>query len=188
MTVRKKYPKAWDKDTIRRILRDLDDYFVKTGETVEVTALGGIVIVLQDFQPRSTNDIDMAPISDAPRLLEVCDELGITAQVVTLASTVDFNSVEKRRLFAGKALTLYGVGAEDLIRLKLERFKKHDPEDIYAIIRKENLPYERFAAIVNEGKGWFIGRVDEYLVSTQLVVERMYPDKFEEYSRRFGLP
>lgn len=185
MTSTKKYPKEWNKETILRILEDLDDYFIKKRETIAATAIGGIVIVLQDFQPRSTNDLDVAPISDADRLLKACEKLGIAAQVVTLCSTVDFNDIERTRLFSGKALTLYGVGAEDLIRLKLERFKKHDPEDIYAIIQKEKFPYERFVALVNEGKNDFIGRVDEYLVSAQLVVERMYPDKFEEFSRRF---
>lgn len=185
MTSKKKYPKEWDKETILGILKDLDDYLEKKGERITVTAIGGIVIVLQDFQPRSTNDLDMAPVSDALRLLEACKKLGINAQVVTLASTVDFNDVERVRLFAGKALTLDGVGAEDLIRLKLERFAKHDPEDIYAIIQKEKLPYERFAMLVREGKNYFIGRVEEYLVSAQLVVERMYPEKFESFTSEF---
>ncbi len=187
MTPKKKYPKEWDKETILGILKDLDDYFTKKGERIAVTAIGGIVIVLQDFQPRSTNDLDVAPVSDADRLLEACARLGINAQVVTLVSTVDFNDIERIPLFAGKALTLSGVGAEDLIRLKLERFAKHDPEDIYAIIQREKFPYERFAALVKEGRNLFIGRVEEYLVSAQLVVERMYPEKFENFSREFGL-
>jgi hypothetical protein len=185
VTLKKKYPKEWDKNTIMEILQDLDDYLARKGEKVVVTAIGGIVIVLQDFQPRSTNDLDVAPVSDADRLLKACEKLGIKAQIVTLSSTVDFNTIERLPLFTGKVLTLYGVGAEDLIRLKLERFKKHDPEDIYAIIRKEKFSYEQFVALVNEGKGCFVGRVEEYLVSAQLVVERMYPDKFDDFSRRF---
>lgn len=78
-------------------------------------------------------------------------------------------------------------GAEDLIRLKLERFKKHDPEDIYAIIRKEKFSYERFAALVKKGKADYVGRVEEYLVSAQLVVERMYSENCKNFSREFGL-
>lgn len=81
-----------------------------------------------------------------------------------------------------------GIGAEDLIRLKLERFQKHDPEDIYAIIQKEKYPYEGFAALVNDAKNDFIGRVDEYLVSAQIVVQRMYPEKFEAFSQLMRLP
>jgi uncharacterized nucleotidyltransferase DUF6036 len=184
---KKKYPKEWDKNTIREILQDLDDYLAAKGEKLTVTAIGGIAIVLQDFQLRSTNDLDLAPVSDAARLLKACVRLGINAQIVTLCTTVDFNEIETTPVFTGVALTLNGVGAEDLIRLKLERFKKHDPEDIYAIIQKEQFPYERFAALVKEGKDYFIGRVEEYLVSAQLVVERMYPEKFAEFSREFGL-
>lgn len=187
MTLKKKYPKEWNKEDILGIFKDLDDYFVKKRETIAVTVIGGVAIVLQDFQERSTNDLDLAPVSDARRLLKACDKLGITAQIVTLVSTVDLNDVERRPLFTGRALTIYGIGAEDLIRLKLERFQKHDPEDIYAIIQKHKLPYERFVQLVSEGKIDFIGRVEEYLVSAQLVVERMYADKFEDFSRRFGL-
>jgi hypothetical protein len=186
MREKKKYPKEWDKKTILEILKDLDDYFVEKGERITVTAIGGIVIVLQGFQPRSTNDLDIAPISNADRLFKACEKLGISAEVVTLCSTVDFNDVQTKPVFSGKALTLNGIGAEDLIRLKLERFRKHDPEDIYAIIEKEKLPFERFVDLVKEGKSYYIGRVDEYLLSARLVVERMFAERLSEFDRLFG--
>lgn len=187
MSGKRKYPKEWDKEIIVQILRDLDDHLVQRRERASVIAIGGVVIVLQDFQLRSTNDLDMAPVSGADCLLKACSRLGINAQVVTLASTVDFQEVETIRLFSGKALTLDGVGAEDLIRLKLERFRKHDPEDIYAIIQKEKFPYEKFAAIIREGKIDFVGRTEEYLLSAQLVVERMYPDRLKDFKGSFKL-
>ncbi|HCU25119.1 MAG TPA: hypothetical protein DF383_08880, partial [Deltaproteobacteria bacterium] len=34
---KKKYPKAWDKNTILQILQDLDVYFVKRGESIRKT-------------------------------------------------------------------------------------------------------------------------------------------------------
>ena len=185
MAAKKKYPKEWNKKTILTIFKDLDDYFSKQGGRVNIIAIGGVAIVLQDFQTRSTNDLDVAPVSDAERLLKACDKLGINAQVVTLASTVDFNDIERIPLFAGRSLIVSGVNAEALIRLKLERFRKQDPEDIYAIIEKEKFPYEKFVALVKDGKTLFMGRVDEYLVSAQLVVERMYPEKFEDFKRLF---
>ncbi|HEX5033503.1 MAG TPA: hypothetical protein VFW62_03400, partial [bacterium] len=94
--------------------------------------------------------------------------------------------IERKKLFSGKALTLYGVGPEDLIRLKLERFRKHDPEDIYAIITAIDFPYEKFVDLVDDAKSYFIGRVEEYLTSAQLVVERMYPEKLSGFSHRYS--
>lgn len=187
MTQKKKYPREWNKETIGAILKDLDSYFVKKGKKVSVTAIGGVAIVLQDFMPRSTNDLDLAPVDDAESFLEACSRLKIDAQVVTLSSTVDFKHIGKVLLFNGKALELFGVSGEDLIRLKLERFKKHDPEDIYAIIEKQKFPYERFVDLVKEGKIDFIGRVEEYLLSAQLVVERMYPARLAEFSLTFEM-
>ena len=187
MAKNRKYPKDWDKQTILTIFADLDTELLKRQKRLSVVAIGGVVIVLQDFQSRSTNDLDIAPISDAEQLLEVCGDLGIHAQVVTLASTVDFTAVQKVRLFSGAALTVDGVGASDLIRLKLERFRKQDPEDIYAIIQKEKFPYDSFAAIVQEGRIDFIGRTEEYLLSAQIVVERMYPEHLEDFKKRFKL-
>lgn len=73
---------------------------------------------------------------------------------------------------------------ENLIRLKLERFRKQDPEDIYAIIEKEHLPYENFAQLVEEGLVIYIGRKENYLMSAQIVVETMYPDQVENFKRR----
>ncbi len=187
MRAKKKYPREWNKGIIQGILQDLDAELAKKGEAISVTAIGGVAIVLQGFIDRSTNDLDLAPISDALRLLRACERLGIDAQIVTQSSTVDFNVIEKIPLFKGKALEFLGVKGEDLIRLKLERFQKHDPEDIYAIIQKEKFPYERFAELVDEGRVDYIGRVEEYLISAHLVVERMYPDKLEDFSRRFRM-
>lgn len=178
------YPKEWDKQTIQVILKDLDHTFFLKNKKVEIIAIGGVAIVLQDYQDRSTNDIDIAPLSGSEYFLRTCEELGIKAQSITLATTVDFNDTEKVLLFKGNALTVFSVTAEGLIRLKLERFRKQDPEDIYAIIQKEKLSYEDFVKLVKEGLSYFVGRVETYQISAQIVVETIYPDHIDDFKKR----
>lgn len=187
MTTRKKthYPREWNKETIQIILQDLDFHFTKKKKNIEVVVIGGVAIVLQEYQDRATNDFDLAPVSDAGYFLRACEQLGIDAQAITMSTTVDFNDVERIELFRGKSLTVFSVTSEDLIRLKLERFRKQDPEDIYAIIEKERLPYESFAKLVEEGSVIYIGRKENYLTSAQVVVETIYPDRVEDFKRTF---
>ena len=78
------------------------------------------------------------------------------------------------------------VMTEDLIRLKLERFRKQDPEDIYAIIQKEKLSYESFVALVKEGLSYFVGRPEAYQISAQIVVETVYADHIEDFKKHFN--
>ena len=179
--MKRRYPLEWNKNTILKILEDLDQYFSKQDESVEALVIGGVAIVLQNFQSRSTNDLDLAPVSGADRLLKACEKLNIPAQFVSLTSTVDFNAVEKIVLYEGKSLTLYSVSPTDLIRLKLERFRKHDPEDIYAIIKKKQMVFENFETLACEGATNFVGRTNEYILSAQIVVERMYPNHLDDF-------
>ena len=60
---------------------------------------------------------------------------------------------------------MHSVTVEDLIKLKLERFYKQDPEDIYAILEKTALPYERFKDIVSDMLPDFIGNPRALLLS-----------------------
>lgn len=186
MTIKREpsYPKEWNKETIQKILRDLDRYFAQKKTKVETVVIGGVAVVLQDFQNRATNDIDIAPVADVKKFLNACRALGIDAQCITLSTTVDFTAIERIPLFRGKALTVFSVTPEDLIRLKLERFRKQDPEDIYAIIQKVSLPYNRFVYLVKEGVSDFVGRRETYLLSAQVVAETMYPDKAEAFKKQ----
>lgn len=75
------------------------------------------------------------------------------------------------------------ISKENLLKLKLERFRKQDPEDIYAIIGKANLSYENFKAIVKDMLPDFIGNPHELLLSAWLVVERMYPNQSLDFKK-----
>lgn len=71
--------------------------------------------------------------------------------------------------------------AEELLKLKLERFRKQDPEDIYAIIEKAGISYDQFKSIAQEMLLFFIGNPRELLLSALIVVERMYPEKQDDF-------
>ena len=87
--------------------------------------------------------------------------------------------MKRRHKFEG--VTRQDLTAEDLIKLKLERFRKQDPEDIYAILEKTGMGFDRFQSIVKEMLPDFIGNPRELVLSARLVVERMYPNRLGEF-------
>lgn len=83
-------------------------------------------------------------------------------------------------------LVVESITTEELIKLKLERFRKQDPEDIYAIIEKTSLSYEHYKAVVKEMLQYFVGNVRELILSALIVVEKMYADKKEDFASSFS--
>ena len=77
---------------------------------------------------------------------------------------------------------------EDLLQLKLERFRKQDPEDIYSIMQKTGVTFEQFFQWVKEGRSYYIGRESEYLLSARIVVERMFPERLSDFKVVFPPP
>ena len=163
------------REELLRIFADLDHELQQRKRKISVTAIGGVSILLQGIRDRSTRDIDIADTGDAAAFQEACAQKGIPVDIVTISSTVDFLHAPKVVLFCGKALEVHSVTVEDLIKLKLERFYKQDPEDIYAILDKTALPYERFKDIVSDMLPDFIGNPRSLLLSAMVVVETVYP-------------
>jgi len=148
---------------------------------VNITVVGGLAIILQDIRDRATLDIDVAPTKDAAVFQELCNRLGVPVDIITVASTVDLVHTSTVNMYAGNFLSVNSVKAKDLIRLKLERFYKQDPEDIYAIIDKINLSYEAFKMLVCDMLIDFIGNPRNVLLSAFQVVEIKYPDHAREF-------
>ncbi|MBF0492171.1 MAG: hypothetical protein HQM15_05270 [Deltaproteobacteria bacterium] len=170
-----------NRENIQNIFLKLDAYFLKKKKKIQVTTLGGVAILMLGFIERSTYDIDVAVTKDTEVFLNACEELEVEAQAVSIAMTVDFNDAKKQKIFKGKALTIFSVLPKDLIKLKLERFRKQDPEDIYAIIKKTRLSFEEFSQLVKEGVSYFVGRPQEYLLNASVVVEQMWPDCLKKF-------
>lgn len=82
-------------------------------------------------------------------------------------------------------MKLVAINAEDLIKLKLERFQRQDPEDIMAIIDSTGFSYNQFKGFVQEMLPTYIGNTNSVILSAREVVERKYSDCFEDFKRFF---
>lgn len=174
-----------------RIFSEVDARLRNDGRTLRITALGGVSLILLGIRERATWDIDVAASKDAVAFQKICAEYGIDVDLVSVASTVDFVHAPTVRLFEGRALRVDSVTPEDLLKLKLERFRKQDPEDIYAIIEKLSLSYERYQSLVQEMLPDFIGNPRELLLSALIVAEQVYPghrDDFEILVNKYRIP
>jgi hypothetical protein len=176
-----KHESAVTREDLLRILAQIDALLVKKKRKISVTAIGGASIILQGIRDRSTADIDIANVGDAAAFRQACSGKGIPVDIVTISSTVDFLHAPKVVLFRGKALVVNSVTPEELIKLKLERFYKQDPEDIFAIIEKTSLPYERYKAIVSDMITDFIGNPRSLLLSAMVIVETVYPQNKADF-------
>lgn len=173
--------RAITKQEALELFQKIDAELLKTGQRAQVTVLGGLAIILQDFRERSTLDFDIAPSPDAKIFSKICDKLTIPLDIVTMSSTVDLAHADTTVQFSGQFLTVHSVMAEDLIKLKLERFQKQDPEDIMAIIDKTNLSYDVFKKIVREMLLDFVGHPRGLILSAQEVVERKYNQHLDDF-------
>ncbi|MBI1909308.1 MAG: hypothetical protein HYS22_03980 [Deltaproteobacteria bacterium] len=167
--------------TLPALFEKIEKVLAREGLKIKIIVLGGLAIIAQGFRDRATLDIDIAPSSDAQVFEAVCNQLAIPVDIVTLATTVDFKSVVTHNIFTGKYLTMDAVTAPDLIKLKLERFYKQDPDDIYAILAKTKMPYEDFKALVLEMFPDFIGDRQKLILSAEIVVERIFPEQVGDF-------
>lgn len=160
---------------------ELDGVLSKRSKKMKITVLGGVSILLLGMRDRVTADIDVAATDDAAEFQKMCEAMEITVDIITIASTVDLTHCATINVFKGKDLTIDSVVPKDLLKLKLERFYKQDPEDIYAIIKHEAMSFEEFSAIVKDMLPYYIGNVRQLIVSARVVVEQIWPNRAGEF-------
>ncbi len=165
------------------LFEKIDEELFKISQKARVTVVGGLAIILQGHRDRVTLDIDIAPTADASLFIKICKKFQVPVDIVSISSTVDLVHAKKINQYRGKSLTVDSVGAEDLIKLKLERFYKQDPEDIFAIIDRTALPYEKFKTLVQEMLPDYIGNPRSVILSAQEVVERKYPNHLNDFEK-----
>jgi|SRR3989338_2276243 len=179
--------KAITKKGALDLFEKIDKELSREKRAIRVTLLGGLAVVLNHFRERSTMDVDIAPTKDMEVFVKVCQKLKIPVDVITVTSTVDLNNVETANHFSGVHLIVDSILGRDLIKLKLERFLKQDPEDIFAIIDKMGLSYTDFRTLVKEMMVDFVGDSRNILLSALEVVERKYTGDLKVFEKEFGV-
>lgn len=166
--------------------KKIDNVLLKRSQKLRVRILGGASMLLLGLRERTTVDIDIAATDDSVEFQKLCNKLNIPVDIITIATTVDLNHCDMVGVFHGKMLTVDSVTPRDLIKLKLERFYKQDPEDIYAIIESKSISFDEFKNIVTDMIQDYIGNLRQIIISAQIVVELIYPDHVEEFKKGVG--
>lgn len=143
-------------------------------QKTEVVLLGAGALLMLNIRQRATMDIDIANVKDAVHFLGAAKKLGVQVDIVTVPTTVDFNHCPTRPVFEGQYLRVFSVTEGDLIKLKLERYRKQDPEDIDEIIRKTGFTYGAYRQIVSEALQNFVGNRKVFILSALLAGENHY--------------
>lgn len=144
-------------------------------EKTAIVILGAAALLMLDVVECGTIDIDVADVRDAARFRETALRLGFMVDIVTVSSTVDFNSGEQPEVFHGEKLAVFSVNERDLIKLKLERFRKQDPQDIARILQKTKLPFAEFQEIACEALADYVGDRRTLALSILIAAEDHYP-------------
>ena len=168
------------------IFEKLDKELQSISKKLKIKTLGGASILLLGMRERVTADIDIAATDDAGEFQKMCAKMGIEVDIITIASTVDPTHSPSVKVFQGNSLTVESVTPKDLLKLKLERFYKQDPEDIYAIIEHEALSFEEFRSIIKDMLIDYIGNLQQLKISAQIVVEQIWPENIAEFNRFIG--
>ncbi len=101
-------------------------------------------------------------------------KMGILAEIVTIGTTVDYDDYESRQVFAGKNLKIHALSGVDLIKSKIERYRKQDPDDIRRILEKTSLPIEAFIHMAGEMLLDYVGNSSVLRTTLEIIVEEQY--------------
>lgn len=170
----------------------LTDFFKKLDlqltKNVEIVVIGGASIVLLEIKDRATNDIDLLPTNDnLEMIIKIAKTLHVSMQIVTVTSTIDFNTEERICVFTGKHLKVFSLNPLALIKSKLERYTRQDPEDILALIKKINLNYKKFLNLFAQMLPMFIGDPNRLIMHARSVVELVWQQDAENFYQKYKL-
>jgi hypothetical protein len=169
--------KFLDKAAIRILFDQIDE---RLDRESNITLLGATSLILLDIIDRGTMDIDIANSHDALSFKKIAAKLHCPVDIVTVSSTVDFANADLRVVYQGKRLKVSSVSEKELIKLKLERYRKQDPGDISAIIKKIGLSFEDYKTLALEASQDYVGNPKMFILSILMVAEDHYSPKQAE--------
>jgi len=141
---------------------------------MEVIIMGGASLLVLDIIDRGTTDIDVAPRFDAKSFQKAAAKLKVPVDIVSICMTVDFDSQDFLTIFSGKYLHVNSLKEHDLIKSKLERYRKQDPTDIDKIIQKIKLSFDDFCTLASEAMKDYVGRIETFKLNILITAENHY--------------
>jgi len=155
--------------------------------TASYTILGGAALLMLGIISRSTADIDLPAQKMEGLIHEAGQEFGIEIHTVTQCTTVDFAECPKEIVFEGKALQIFSIHPKELLKSKLERYQKQDPQDIKDILSYSKLSYSEFEEIFSEMLKYWVGHPNRLIMHGRNVVERHFPENAKQFHSTFKL-
>lgn len=180
--------KILTKTDLEAAFRKIDEELKHQKEQpLRIILWGAASLLMLEIRERSTVDIDLAPNADARRFQKIAGLFGYPADIVSVSSTVDFQNCPTLKVFGGKFLEVFSVNEWDLLKLKLERFRKQDPADIDAIIKKINLTYPDFKKLALEARADFIGNPRRFsLQILQVAADHFNGEEVQDLEKILG--
>jgi hypothetical protein len=144
------------------------------GKRCEVVLLGGCAILALNIRDRATRDIDIFPSPEAKLFKTLCGKESVEVDIVTLCSTVDPAESPKQTVFAGDALTVNALHPIELLKTKIERYYKQDPEDIDAILNATEFSVKAFEKLAKEMMIDFVGDPERLRTTLEIIADKHY--------------
>lgn len=150
--------KTLTQEEILQIFQKVDQCLSDSSSpSLQIVLLGASALIMHHVIERGTFDIDIAPVFDAQKFMDVARKFSVPVDIVSISTTVDFAHAPTGEIFKGKKLTVLSVGFKDMIKLKLERLRKQDPQDISALIKKGGIDFSTYKEIALEAMKDFVG-------------------------------
>lgn len=181
-------PKELTKPEFEAALRRIDAELTRKKEKpLKIVLIGAATMLMLDIRDRGTTDIDLAPCLDAKRFQNIAEKLGFSVDIVSVTTTVDFVVADTREVFRGNTLCALSVNELDLLKLKLERFRKQDPADIDAIIKKFAVDYKTYKNLALEAAKDFVGNSRRFsLQLLQAAAEHYRREEVDELEKQLA--
>jgi hypothetical protein len=170
-------PNMLKDDILYRLQRADEDAYLTLDDSgyFKVVIVGGGALILYDYIPRATEDIDV--LCPDRILLPILEAYDINAMVAAYANNFPYNYEDRLvHIFTGRKIEFYTASLEDIIIAKLCSCRRNDWLDAETAAKFIN--WDMLDKLAN----------DETELKSSILNDRNYADflaNYEEYERRF---